>query len=98
MICSLVVSITLFLAAIYLKSYYRTHGSRGQSLVAFAILMAVWLGAVLAILFSVKRYVARNAPKCPSCHKPLTLREQPHVLASKNCPFCQTRIINEPGA
>jgi hypothetical protein len=55
-------------------------------------LMGVWAVAIGTLLFSLKRYVRRNAPKCSECGRSLTWRERPQVLARRECPFCQSPI------
>jgi hypothetical protein len=85
-------------AGVYWLHFFRVHRNSSKFWVWGVILMGIWLGAVSGILFCFKRHVKCNAPKCPSCDKPLTFRERARVLAGKQCPFCEAQVINELGA
>jgi len=93
-----VVVIALDTALVWWLISYRGHVSNRPAFISSLILMILWGISIGALFFCFKRHAVRYSPKCSVCHKPLTRRQRAQVFASRQCPFCQAQIINEPGA
>lgn len=79
--------------AIYWLFFYRPYVTQQQVLYSGLTLFTIYLVTVGALVWGIKRCVARYAPSCQDCGGRITWRERDQILTSGQCPRCHSQFF-----
>jgi hypothetical protein len=72
------------------------HLRDGQLAALDLLALAASVVSIVILIIYLRQFLKRNAPKCPACRKIITFPEREFILKTHLCPFCKSRIIDEP--
>lgn len=73
--------------------FFRVQHAQARSGLLGTALFAVIVGAFYLVT---RHIVAKYAPRCPACQKPISWRERSTTLSSGTCPHCKRQLFLPP--
>jgi hypothetical protein len=88
------IPVVFLLDVIIIVWFFRVQHAQARS----GLLGTVFFAAIVGAFYLVTRHiVAKYAPLCPFCAKPISWRERDSALRSGSCPHCKRQIFLPSG-